>query len=106
MDSKVEIDKVSAMLKSAGFKLLDVQFEGVIDVMDPELGSRLITLISKMAVERQQAFGVFRMYYECDGDTRMIEVPVGAAPGGEMPPEDLPPEELPPQAPPQRPARR
>lgn len=94
------------MLKSGGFKLLDVQFEGVIDVMDQELGSRLITLISKMAVERQQAFGVFRLYYECDGDTRMIEVPVGAAPGGEMPPEeDLPPEE-PPQAPPQRGSRR
>jgi len=105
MDSKAEIDKVSAMLKSAGFKLLDVQFEGVIDVMDPELGSRLTTLISKMAVERQQAFGVFRIYYESDGDTRMIEVPVGAAPGGDMPEEDLPPEE-PPQAPPQRAGRR
>lgn len=86
MDPKTEIDKVSAMLKSAGFKLLDVQFEGAVDAMD----SRVVAIINKMA-ETQQAFGVFRVYYECEGDTRMIEIPVGAAPEGEMPPEESAP---------------
>lgn len=96
MDPKTEIDKISKMLKDNGFKLLDVQFEGVVEAMD----LRVSAVINKMA-ETQQAFGVFRVYYECDGDTRVIEVPVGAAPGGEEePPEEAPPEE------PQRPVRR
>ena len=34
MDPKKEIDAVSKMLRSAGFKLLDVQFEGVVEAMD------------------------------------------------------------------------
>ncbi len=80
MDPKSEIDKVSKMLKAAGFKLLDVQFEGVMEAVD----NRVVAVINKMA-ETQQAFGVFRIYYEVEGDTRMIEIPVGAAP--EAPPE-------------------
>jgi|GEM_PF-1500785 len=92
MDPKTEIDKVSKMLKDAGFKMLDVQFEGVVEAMD----ARVTAVINKMA-EDQQAFGVFRIYYECEGDTRMIEIPVGAALEGEAMPEELPPE-----APPQK----
>ena len=80
MDPKSEIDKVSKMLKSGGFKLLDVQFEGVVEAMD----NRVVAVINKMS-DTQQAFGVFRVYYECEGDTRMIEIPVGAAPEGEAP---------------------
>jgi hypothetical protein len=74
------------MLKSAGFKLLDVQFEGVVEAMD----ARVSAVINKMA-ETQQAFGVFRVYYECEpGETRVIEIPVGPAQGeeGELPPEE------------------
>ncbi len=85
MDPKSEIDKVEKMLKSAGFKMLDVQFEGAVEAMD----NRVVAVINKMA-ETQQAFGVFRIYYEVGGDTRMIEIPVGAAP--EMPPEEGPPQ--------------
>jgi uncharacterized protein YqgV (UPF0045/DUF77 family) len=85
MDPKAEIDKVSKMLKDSGFKLVDVQFEGVVEAMD----ARVTAVINKMA-ETQQAFGVFRIYYECEGDTRMIEIPVGAMPGGEAPPEAPP----------------
>ena len=85
MDPKAEIDKVSKMLKEAGFKLLDVQFEGVVEAMD----ARVTAVINKMA-ETQQAFGVFRVYYESDGETRVTEIPVGAAQGGEG---ELPPEE-------------
>jgi len=83
MDPKSEIDKVSKMLKAAGFKVLDVQFEGAVEAMD----NRVVAVINKMA-QTQQAFGVFRIYYETDGDSRMIEIPVGAAP--EMPPEEAP----------------
>jgi len=87
MDPKTEVDKITKMLQSAGFKLLDIQFEGVVEAMD----ARVSAVINKMA-ETQQAFGVFRLYYEVDGDTRVIEVPIGAAPGGEeMPPEEAPP---------------
>jgi uncharacterized protein YqgV (UPF0045/DUF77 family) len=75
MDPKSEIDKVEKMLKAGGFKMLDVQFEGVVEAMD----NRVVAVINKMS-ETQQAFGVFRVYYECEGDTRMIEIPVGAAP--------------------------
>jgi len=96
MDPKTEIDKVTKMLESNGFKMLDVQFEGVVDAMD----QRVVAIINKMA-ETQQAFGTFHVYYEADGDTRMIEIPVGAAPAGELPPEEMPPEE-----PPQKQARR
>ena len=78
MDPKSEIDKVSKMLKAGGFKMLDVQFEGVVEAMD----NRVVAVINKMS-ETQQAFGVFRIYYECEGDTRMIEIPVGAQPGPE-----------------------
>ena len=83
MDPKAEIDKVSKMLKDAGFKLLDVQFEGVVEAMD----ARVTAVINKMA-ETQQAFGVFRVYYESEGETRVIEIPVGAMQGGELPPEE------------------
>ncbi len=86
MDPKAEIDRVSKMLATAGFKVLDVQFEGVVEAMD----NRVTAVINKMA-ETQQAFGVFRIYYEADGDTRMIEIPVGQQGGGEMPPEEAPP---------------
>jgi hypothetical protein len=83
MDAKTELDKVEKMLKGAKFKLLDIQFEGVVEAMD----NRVVAVINKMS-ESQQAFGVFRVYYEAEGDTRMIEIPVGAAP--EMPPEEAP----------------
>jgi hypothetical protein len=73
MDPKSEIDKVSKMLASAGFKLLDVQFEGVVEATD----NRVVAVLNKMS-ESQQAFGVFRIYYETEGETRMIEIPVGA----------------------------
>jgi len=89
MDPKAEIDKVSKMLKDAGFKLLDVQFEGVVEAMD----ARVTAVINKMA-ETQQAFGVFRIYYESEGETRVIEIPVGAMQGGEggmLPEEEAPP---------------
>jgi hypothetical protein len=75
MDPKSEIDKISKMLKGSGFKLLDVQFEGVVEAMD----NRVVTVLNKMS-ETQQAFGVFRVYYEAEGETRMIEIPVGANP--------------------------
>lgn len=83
MDPKSEIDKVSKMLKEGGFKMLDVQFEGAVEAMD----ARVVAIINKMA-ETQQAFGVFRVYYECDGETRIIEIPVGAPPEGEAPEEE------------------
>jgi hypothetical protein len=84
MDPKSEIDKVSKMLASAGFKLLDVQFEGVVEATD----NRVVAVLNKMS-ETQQAFGVFRIYYETEGETRMIEIPVGAQ--QELPPEEEPP---------------
>jgi hypothetical protein len=84
MDPKTEINKVNKMLKAGGFKMLDVQFEGVVEAMD----NRAVSVRNKMA-ETQQAFGVFRVYYEVEGDTRMVEIPVGAAPqeGQEAPPQ-------------------
>jgi hypothetical protein len=84
MDPKSEIDKVSKMLASAGFKLLDVQFEGVVEATD----NRVVAVLNKMS-ETQQAFGVFRIYYETEGETRMIEIPVGAQ--QELPSEEEPP---------------
>ncbi len=86
MDPKSEIDKVEKMLKSAGFKMLDVQFEGAVEAVD----NRVVAVINKMA-RTQQAFGVFRVYYEAEGDSRMIEIPVGQMP------EDMQQEAPPPQ---------
>lgn len=82
MNPKKEIDKVSKMLKDGGFKLLDVQFEGVVEAVD----NRVVAVINKMS-ESQQAFGVFRLYYEVEGDTRVLEIPVGQVPEGQAPPE-------------------
>jgi hypothetical protein len=75
MDPKSEIDVVQKMVKAGGFKVVDVQFEGVVEAMD----SRVVAVINKMS-ETQQAFGVFRVYYEVEGDVRVIEIPVGAVP--------------------------
>ncbi len=75
MDTKTEIEKVEKMLRGGGFKLLDVQFEGAMVATD----KRVVAVINKMA-ERQEAFGVFHIYYESDGDTRVIDIPVGVPP--------------------------
>lgn len=80
MDPKQEIDKVSKMLKDSGFQVLDVQFEGVVEAID----NRVVAVINKMSQD-QQAFGTFKIYYDCEGDTRMIEIPVGPPPQAPAP---------------------
>jgi len=93
MDPKTEVEAVKKMLASGGFKVVDVQFEGVVEAQD----SRVTAVINKMS-ESGQAFGVLRVFYEVEGDVRVIEVPVGnmppeeeMLPEGEAPPPQQPP---------------
>lgn len=95
MDPKTEVESLKKMLEGSGFKVVDTQFEGVIEAQD----SRVIAVINKMS-ESGQAFGVLRVFYDVEGDARVIEVPVGNMP----PEEEMPIEEEPP--PPQPKGRR
>ncbi|MBN2518646.1 MAG: hypothetical protein JXB14_07380 [Candidatus Altiarchaeota archaeon] len=78
MDPKSEVEVIKKMLEGNKFKVVDVQFEGVIEAQD----ARVIAVINKMS-EDNQAFGVLRVFYEADGDVRVIEVPVGNMPAEE-----------------------
>jgi len=83
MDAKSEIQKTKAMITKAGFKVIDLQFDGVIAAQD----QRVVAVINKMA-EEQMAMGVVRVYYDVGGDVRAIEIPVGKPPpGAEAPPQ-------------------
>jgi hypothetical protein len=77
MDAKSELQKTQEMLKSAGFQVVDVQFEGAIVAQD----AKVQRVINAMA-EAQQAFGVLRVYYDIGGEVRVIEIPVGNMPEG------------------------
>jgi len=75
MDVKDEIGKTQDMVKKAGFKLLDVQFEGVVEAGN----DKVLSVLQKMASE-QQAVGVVRVFYEANKDVRVIEIPIGNLP--------------------------
>jgi len=72
MDIDSEFEKSKAMIEGAGFKILDIQFEGVLEASN----EKVIEVIQKMAKD-EQAFGVLRLFYGVDKDVRVIEIPVG-----------------------------
>lgn len=81
MEVRQEVEKTRKMIEAAGFKVSDMQFEGVVDA-----GNEKVTEVLEAMSKEQKAIGVLRVFYDAGGSARVIEIPLGEMPPPEMPP--------------------
>ena len=73
MTAEQEVKDTYAMLKTGGFKVAEIIFEGGISVKDTEI----LSVLQKL-VDQGKAFGTVKVVYlSKDGQPRVIEIPAG-----------------------------